>query len=129
MTEEFLPWSTKYRPKETTQIIGQPEAVDAVLNHINKFAKGTALILQGSPGTGKTSIVRAAADELDMEFIDMNASDFRTAAAIKEKIGHASAQQTLLQKKGKVIMVDEVDGLHGNSDRGGKEWLNYRFPP
>ena len=53
MTEEYLPWSRKYQPRETTQIIGQPDAVEKVLDHINNFKKGKALLLTGPPGTGR----------------------------------------------------------------------------
>ncbi|HIJ98416.1 TPA: replication factor C large subunit, partial [archaeon] len=34
-------------------------------------------------------------------------------------IGHAVSQQSLVQKKGKIVLIDEIDGIYGTSDRGG----------
>ncbi len=118
---EFIPWAEKYRPKSTKEVVGQNLAVEKALDFVKNFRKEKtkALLLYGPPGNGKTSIVQAIANELNYELIEMNTSDFRTADSIKEKIGHAVTQQSLLFKKGKLILIDEIDGIYGNADRGG----------
>jgi len=128
-----LPWTEKYRPKTTSEIIGQTSSVTAVLDWVKNFKPGLrgaagpghrALLLTGPVGSGKTSLVQAIAKELDYELIEMNASDFRKKNQIEDMIGSASKQQSLLQMNGKIILVDEVDGVHGNSDRGGMAALS-----
>jgi replication factor C large subunit len=76
------------------------------------------LVLHGPPGTGKTASVHALARELDLELIEVNASDVRNKASINELLGAALGQQSLFFK-GNVILVDEADGLSGTKDRGG----------
>ncbi len=74
--------------------------------------------MYGPTGTCKTSAVYALANELGLEVIEVNASDCRNADAIKEKIGNALQQHSLLFS-GKIVLVDEIDGIQGTKDRGG----------
>jgi len=123
-----MPWTEKYRPKTISEIIGQASSAILVRDWVKNFKAGKresakaeprALLLTGPVGSGKTSLVKAIAGELNYELVDTNASEFRKKDQIEEKIGNASKQQSLLQTNGKLILVDEVDGVHGNSDRGG----------
>ncbi|MFH1424962.1 MAG: replication factor C large subunit [archaeon] len=117
---ESTPWTEKYRPNKLSEIAGHEKAIEIVLSYVKNFKKGAKPpLLHGPTGNGKTSLAIALANEFDYELVEMNASDFRTKNSIKEKLGHASGQQSLLQKKGKIILIDEIDGVHGNSDRGG----------
>ena len=75
-------------------------------------------MLYGPSGIGKTCSVYAMANELGLEIIEVNASDFRNAEQINQKVGNAIKQQSLFAK-GKIILVDEIDGLSGHEDRGG----------
>ncbi len=83
-----------------------------------KKQKKKAAFLYGPAGTGKTAAVYALARELDLELLELNASDVRNADGIQSKLGVASQQKSLFGR-GKVILVDEADGLAGNNDRGG----------
>ncbi|MBI4151323.1 replication factor C large subunit [Candidatus Woesearchaeota archaeon] len=83
-----------------------------------KKQKKKAAFLYGPSGTGKTSAVHALAHELNLEILELNASDVRNADGIQSKLGVASQQMSLFSRS-KVILVDEVDGLAGNNDRGG----------
>ena len=47
----------------------------------------------------------------------MNASDFRNAESMNKIVGNASVQMSLLAR-GKIILVDELDGVSGQKDRG-----------
>ncbi len=112
------PWSSKYLPKSTEDIQGQNKAVGALKSFMDNFPKNRAALLHGPPGCGKTSLVYAVANEKDLELIEVNASDTRNAGSIKERLGPAMFQMSLFSK-GKIILVDEIDGVSGNSDRGG----------
>ena len=110
----------KYIPKITKEIFGQEDVIKQLNNFIVNFKKQKkkSALIYGSSGTGKTCSVYAIANELEYEIIECNASDFRNAEQINLKVGNAIKQQSLFAK-GKIILVDEIDGLSGNEDRGG----------
>jgi replication factor C large subunit len=53
-----------------------------------------------------------------MEFVEKNASDYRTEEAINRFAGLASHYGSLFGGK-RIILLDELDGLTGTADRGG----------
>ncbi|MBI2660235.1 replication factor C large subunit [Candidatus Woesearchaeota archaeon] len=114
------PLTHTHQPKTTGELVGQEENMlklrDFVLN-FKKQKKKSALVY-GPSGTGKTCSVYAIANELGYEVIEVNASDFRNTEQINQKVGNAIKQQSLFAK-GKIILVDEIDGLSGREDRGG----------
>lgn len=114
------PLIDKYIPKNTKEIFGQDENIKKLKNFITNFKteKKNAALIYGPSGTGKTISVYAIANELKYEIIEVNASDFRNAEQINQKVGNAIKQQSLFAK-GKIILVDEIDGLSGHEDRGG----------
>ncbi len=115
-----LNWTKKYEPKNPDEIVGQGSGVANLIGFLRDFKnqRNKAMILYGPPGCGKTSSVYAAAKELDLELLEVNASDFRNKLMIDATIGNASQQMSLFMKQ-KVILVDEIDGLSGQKDRGG----------
>ena len=114
------PFIIKYQPKKTSEIIGQDEAIKKLNNFVVNFKKQkkNAALLYGPSGVGKTISVHALAKELDLEILEVNASDVRNASQINSLVGSAVGQMSLFSK-GKIILVDEVDGLSGREDRGG----------
>jgi len=114
-----MPWSVKYKPKNLKEFVDQKESVDVFIKWIKKWKpRVKALLFHGMPGTGKTALIEAYATENNLEFIEMNASDFRSALQIREVLGQSMLQKPLF-KKGKLFLLDEIDGLVGNEDRGG----------
>ena len=114
------PLINKYIPKTAREIIGQDDNVARLRSFIINFntEKKNSALIYGPSGTGKTISVYAIAAELGLEIVEVNASDFRNAEQIQQKVGNAIKQQSLFAK-GKVILVDEIDGLSGHEDRGG----------
>ena len=114
------PFTHKYTAKSTKEIIGQDESVGKLKKFAANFAKEkkNAALIYGPSGTGKTCSVYAIANELGHEIIEVNASDFRNADQINQKVGNAMKQRSLFAS-GKIILVDEIDGLSGHQDRGG----------
>lgn len=78
-----------------------------------------AALLSGPPGTGKTLVVGIIARSLGLDLVEMNASDFRTEDLVERIAGGASLQASLFGNKGKLIFLDELDGISGRQDRGG----------
>ena len=113
-------FTDKYRPRTPKDIIGQDIAIQKLRNFIANYPKEKkrAALLYGSSGVGKTSSVYTIANETGLEIVEVNASDFRNADQINQKVGNAVRQRSLFSK-GKIILVDEVEGIAGMSDRGG----------
>ncbi len=107
----------KYSPKKVSDLVGQEEAIAKILFWIEHWKKGRGLFLHGPPGVGKSSLCRALALEKGWDLIELNASDERSADEIEKTIGQAVRQQSLF-RRGKIVLIDEVDGL-GAGDRGG----------
>lgn len=117
-----LPWVEKHRPKTLSDLVGNPETVKALKSWIESWLSGTpskrAALLIGPPGTGKTASVGAISNDLDMELVEFNSSDKRNKDSIETLVWRAASQMTL-DGRNRLILLDEVDGLSGTSDRGG----------
>src|SRR6056297_499404 len=113
-------WVEKYRPQKLTELIGQEEAVGEVENYLETFpnVRRKALLLNGPPGIGKTTLVHVFAKENEYEIFELNASDLRNKKSMIEKLKPVLEQSSLFNKN-KLILVDEIDGLSGTKDRGG----------
>ncbi len=109
-------WAQKYKPT----LADIPQDTKTLNDFATNYAKQKkrALMLHGPTGTGKTSAVHALAKKLGLELIEVNASDYRNADEINAKVGNALKQQSLFST-GKLVLVDEIDGISGNEDRGG----------
>jgi len=112
-----LPLIEKYRAKTFSDIKGQDIAISELKAFFQSFPSKKALILNGPVGTGKTSMVIALAKEYNLELFELNASDLRNRSSL-EAVLKPSTQQQSLFKKGKIILMDEADGITA-SDRGG----------
>ena len=81
-----------------------------------------AVLLEGQAGIGKTSIVYALANDLNMEVIETNASDTRTRDTLEKRLKETTKSRGIMdfvvQTREKLILIDEIDGLYGNKDRG-----------
>ncbi|MFA5303745.1 MAG: replication factor C large subunit [Candidatus Nanoarchaeia archaeon] len=115
----------KYSSKSIKDLVGIDENVEKISDFLKNFKnyKKKALLLIGPEGSGKTSSVYAIANSLGFDVLEINASDKRNAENIKSIVGSASLQQGLFSNS-KIILIDEVDGLSGNSDRGGVREIN-----
>ena len=138
------PWVEKYRPKITKEMVGFKKNIAVIKSFLKNFSsklksetltiKDKAILLEGPPGVGKTTVVYAIAKDLGYTIMEMNASDVRTEGAIKKKLSETVSSKNLMawmtpqkqnkadihtQSLKKIIFIDEVDGISGQSDRGG----------
>lgn len=124
-------WTHKYRPGKLGEIISQDSAVSEALRFVETWKPGKALFLYGPSGTGKTLIPELIAKEKNWMLLQINASDKRNSEAIEESLKEGSMNTSLFHS-GKLILIDEVDGL-SSGDRGGipaivKIIKNSKFP-
>jgi len=115
----IMSWTEKYAPEKISEVVGQKKAVEKFLNWLKTWKPGKkAALFFGSAGVGKTCLVEALGKEKNIEIIELNASDYRTASQIKEVLGQSMKQMSLF-KKSKLFLIDEIDGIAGREDRGG----------
>tara|TARA_Y100000034_G_scaffold14224_1_gene14889 strand:- start:4780 stop:6000 length:1221 start_codon:yes stop_codon:yes gene_type:complete len=112
-----LPLIEKYRATSFSEIKGQDSVIQELQTFFQTFPKKKAIILNGPVGTGKTSMALALAKEHNLELFELNASDLRNRSKLEEVLKPSLEQQSLF-KKGKIILMDEADGITA-SDRGG----------
>jgi replication factor C large subunit len=118
----YAAWAAKHKPKSLAEIVGNQESIQKLVDWVKSWGKGVpkkrAAFLYGPPGIGKTVAVEALANDYLMEFVEKNASDYRTEDAINRFAGLASQYGSLFGGR-RIILLDELDGLTGTADRGG----------
>nr|MDO8098351.1 replication factor C large subunit [Candidatus Njordarchaeota archaeon] len=118
-------WADKYSPRKTSEVLGNNEAVSKIAKWLSAWKGGKApekkaILLSGPTGTGKTAMVYAISNELGYEVVEVNASDKRDRETVRRIVGGYALQGSLLGDiRGRVLLIDEVDGLSGDEDRGG----------
>ena len=110
-------WTEKHKPKNTKEILSQGSAITEMTNWIETWKPGKALFLHGPPGTGKTLIPEVIANERKWMLLQVNASEKRNSEAIENSLSESSKNLSLFHS-GKLILIDEVDGI-SSGDRGG----------
>jgi replication factor C large subunit len=115
-------WTVRHKPRSLSEIVGNYEGIRAFVDWIKSWDNGVpkkrCVFIYGPPGIGKTVAVEAAANDFKMEFVEKNASDYRTEDAVNRFAGLASQYGSLFGGK-RIVLLDELDGLTGTSDRGG----------
>ncbi len=117
-------WTEKFMPKSVADLVIDKRGIDLLRDFVVNFdkQKKNGAIIWGRSGCGKTCSVYALASDLGYEVLEINASDVRNKNLINETVGGSIKQQSLFSK-GKIILIDEIDGLSGVKDRGGTQAL------
>lgn len=116
-SDKFLPWFLKYQLKSFDDMIVTSE-IQKILDFIENFKPGKALLLAGQAGSGKTTTINLLAEKYNYEIFELNASDARNKKSIEESVGDVMKQRSLFGQE-KLILIDEADGVSGTKDRGG----------
>ncbi|KAM9678972.1 replication factor C subunit 1 isoform 5-T5 [Trichechus inunguis] len=92
-----------------------------------------AALLSGPPGVGKTTTASLVCQELGYSYVELNASDTRSKNSLKEIVSESLNNTSIkgFYSGGAVhsastrhaLIMDEVDGMAGNEDRGGIQEL------
>ena len=112
---EYLPWVEKYRPQKIDGIISHDQNIET----IKKMLAGGSLphlLFHGTPGTGKTSLILAIANELygtskNLMVMKLDASDDRGINSVREEIKGFAEKVNMFNKGVKLIILDEADSM------------------
>ena len=102
------PLAERLRPKTLSEVVGQDHLTgpNGPLRSAVEKGRIGAIVLWGPPGTGKTTLARALAAEIEGEFVLLSA----VTSGVKEVRGTLDAARERLKYEGRatVLFVDEV---------------------
>ncbi len=107
MSNETRPLADLMRPRTIDEVIGQTQLLgeNGLVRRMVDNHKLSNLILWGPPGCGKTTIARALANSVDMDFVPMSAV-FSGTADIKKAIETAKLNRNL--GRNTLLFIDEI---------------------
>jgi len=105
--ERRIPLAERMRPQTLDEVIGQTHLLGnhEILRQIVKNREPVSLILWGPPGSGKTTLARVIAKEVDAEFIELSA--VTSGKKDVEKVVEHARQNWNLQLR-TILFVDEI---------------------
>ena len=102
----------KYRPKSFDEVLGQDHIVKVLQGSIERGNIGHAYLFYGSRGTGKTSVARIVAAELEIKDSDIYEIDAASNRGIDDIRELRQSVLTLpFDSKFKIYIIDEVHML------------------
>lgn len=99
------PLAERLRPKSRTGLLGQPQ----VLAQVNRYVQSghlPSLIFWGPPGTGKTTLAQALAQEFKAQFVALNAIE--GGSKILKEIGDQARMRRLQFQTQTILFIDEI---------------------
>ena len=110
-TEHTL-WVERYRPEKLEDYVGN-EAIKEKVSIYLESGDVPHLLFYGTAGTGKTTLAKLIAKNIDCDLMYINASDENNVDTVREKIKNFAS--TIGFRQWKIIILDESDYLTPNA--------------
>ena len=105
-------WVEKYRPTTMDTYIGNEHLKSKVSLYLES-GDLPHLLLYGRAGTGKTTLAKLLVNNIDCEYLYINASDENSVEVVRDKVKNFAS--TLGFQEMKVIILDECDYITPNA--------------
>ena len=105
-------WVERYRPTQLDNYIGNDHLKSKVSVYLES-GDIPHLLLFGRAGTGKTTLAKLLVNNIDCDYLYINASDENSVDVVREKVKNFAS--TLGFKDMKVIILDECDYITPNA--------------
>jgi DNA polymerase III delta prime subunit len=105
-------WVEKYRPSSLDSYIGNEHLRSKVKLYIES-GDLPHLLLYGRAGTGKTTLAKLLVNNIDCDYLYINASDENSVEVVRDKVKNFAS--TLGFQEMKVIILDECDYITPNA--------------
>ena len=105
-------WTEKYRPSKLEDYIGNDHIKDKVKIYLDN-EDVPHLLLVGPAGTGKTTLAKLIAANLDCDLLYLNASDENNIETVRDKI--RSFSSSIGFRKWRLVILDESDYMTSNA--------------
>ena len=105
-------WVEKYRPSSLDNYIGNEHLRSKVKVYIES-GDLPHLLLYGRAGTGKTTLAKLLVNNIECDYLYINASDENSVDVVREKVKNFAS--TLGFQEMKVIILDECDYITPNA--------------
>ncbi|MDB4543217.1 AAA family ATPase [bacterium] len=112
MKEQHSIWTEKYRPDSLDGYIGNTNIISKVKVYLES-GDVPHLLLYGKAGTGKTTLAKIIINNIDCDYIYINASDENNVDTVRNKIRNFASSVGFEPLK--VIILDEADYMTPNA--------------
>ena len=112
MQNEHTLWVERYRPKTLDTYIGNEQLKSKVKVYLES-GDLPHLLLFGKAGTGKTTLAKLLVNNIDCDYLYINASDENNVETVRSKVKNFAS--TMGFKDYKVIILDECDYITPNA--------------
>jgi len=112
MNNEHTLWVEKYRPSNLDTYIGNDQLKSKVKVYLES-GDLPHLLLFGKAGTGKTTLAKLLVNNIECDYLYINASDENNVDTVRTKV--KSFASTMGFKDYKVIILDECDYITPNA--------------
>ena len=112
MNSEHTLWVEKYRPSNLDTYIGNDQLKSKVKVYLES-GDLPHLLLFGKAGTGKTTLAKLLVNNIDCDYLYINASDENNVETVRSKVKNFAS--TMGFKDYKVIILDECDYITPNA--------------
>ena len=112
MNNEHTLWVEKYRPTDLETYIGNEQLKNKVKHYLDS-GDLPHLLLFGKAGTGKTTLAKLLVNNIDCDYLYINASDENNVETVRSKVKNFAS--TMGFKDYKVIILDECDYITPNA--------------
>ena len=109
--QENTLWVEKFRPGTLDGYVGNEHIIDKVKLYL-KSGDVPHLLFYGGAGTGKTTLAKIIANNVDADVMYINASDENNIETVRTKIKNYAS--TVGFKRWKIVILDEADYMTPN---------------